>query len=154
MTRSPGFAAAAAATLALGIGANTAIFSVVYSVLLRPLPYPGSDRIVSVGETDAAGHEMRLCDPNFRDMREQNRTLAAFAEHSSWDASVAGGSGPVRATRAVVSGDFFGALGVQPALGRAFADDEMRPAGTPAAVVSHVYWERYLSGERDLSTSR
>ena len=151
VTRSPGFAAAAAATLALGIGANTAIFSVVYSVLLRPLPYPGAERIVSVGETNATGHEMRLCDPNFRDMREQNRTLSAFAEHASWDASVAGGTEPVRATRAVVSRDFFGALGVQPALGRAFAEDEMRPGAAPAAVVSHVYWERYLSGERDLS---
>src|SRR5262245_41304532 len=89
VTRSPGFAAAAAATLALGIGANTAIFSVAYSVLLRPLPYPAADRIVSVGETNAARHEMRLCDPNFRDMHEQNRTLSAFAEHASWDTSVA-----------------------------------------------------------------
>jgi putative ABC transport system permease protein len=151
VTRSPGFSAAAAATLALGIGANTAIFSVVYSVLLRPLPYPASERIVSVGEANEARHEMRLCDPNFRDMREQNRTLAAFAEHASWDASVSGGTEPVRATRAVVSRDFFAAMGVQPVLGRVFAEDEMRPGGTPAAIVSHIYWERYLSADRDLS---
>jgi putative ABC transport system permease protein len=151
LTRSPGYFAAAAATLALGIGANAAIFSVVHSVLLRPLPYPAPDRIVGVSETDAKGHEMALCDPNFRDLREQNRTLGAFAEYTSWAASVSGGSEPVRATRAVVSSDFFAALGTQPAVGRTFTAEEQAVGGPAAVIVSDGFWKRNLSAENDLS---
>jgi putative ABC transport system permease protein len=149
--RSPGYALPAAATLALGIGANAAIFSVVYSVLLRPLPFPNPDRIVAVSETNQARRPMALCDPNFRDMRERSRSLAAFAEYTSYPASVSGGSEPVRTERAVVSRDFFAALGVGPAAGRAFSDDELRVGGPAAVVVSHAFWDRYLSSERDLS---
>src|SRR5262245_10379118 len=151
LTRSPGYFAAAAATLALGIGANAAIFSVVHSVLLRPLPYPAAERIVGVAETDGTGHEMAFCDPNFRDMREQNRTLAGFAEHTSWVASVSGGSEPVRATRAAVSADFFAALGTQPTIGRAFTPEEQAVGGPAAVIVSDGFWKRQLSGEQDLS---
>jgi len=151
LTRSPGFSAASAATLALGIGANAAIFSVVYSVLLRPLPYPRSDRIVAVAEADSNGRTMPLCDPNYRDLRDQNRTLSAFAEYAAWPTSIAGGSEPVRATRAVVSADFFAAVGVLPAQGRTFSEDERRPGGVPAVIVSSSFWERYLQAERDLS---
>src|SRR5262245_41600176 len=151
LTRSPGYFAAAAATLSLGIGANAAIFSVVHSVLLRPLPYPAAERIVGVAETDGTGHEMAFCDPNFRDMREQNRTLAGFAEHTSWVASVSGGSEPVRATRAAVSADFFAALGTQPTIGRAFTPEEQAVGGPAAVIVSGGFWKRQRSGEHDLS---
>ncbi len=151
VTRSPAYTAAAAATLALGIGANASIFSVVYSVLLRPLPFPASDRIVGIAEADAAGREMALCDPNFRDLREQNRTLAAFAQYGAWETSVSGGREPVRATSATVSADFFAALGTQPATGRDFATEERTENGPPAVIVSHGFWRRVLSGETDLS---
>jgi putative ABC transport system permease protein len=151
LVRSPGFALSAAATLALGIGANAAIFSVVYSVLLRPLPFPDPERIVSVSEADASRKPMALCDPNFRDLRERSRNLAAFAEWTAYPVSVSGGSEPVRTTRAVVSRDFFSALGTPPAEGRAFSEDELRVGGPAAAVVSQSFRERYLSGERDLS---
>jgi predicted permease len=151
LARSAGFSASAAATLALGIGANAAIFSVVYSVLLRPLPYPNPDRIVSVSEADASKRPMALCDPNFRDMRERGRSLQTFAEYTSYDVSVSGGSEPVRATVGVVSSDFFPALGAQPAIGRVFDGDELRVGGPAAVVVSRAFWDRYLSGERDLS---
>jgi putative ABC transport system permease protein len=151
LVRSPGYFAVAAATLALGIGANAAIFSVVHSVLLRPLPYPAPNRIVGVAETNAAGREMALCDPNFRDLRDQNRTLAAFAEYTAWAASVSGGSEPVRATRAVVSADFFAALGTRPVMGRSFIAEEQGVGGPPAVIVSDGFWKRLLSGENDLS---
>lgn len=151
LARRPGFALPAAATLALGIGANAAIFGVVYSVLLRPLPFPSPERIVSVSEADASRKAMALCDPNFRDLRERNHGLAAFAEWTAYPVSVSGGTEPVRTTRAVVSSDFFAALGTPPAEGRAFAGEELRPGGPAAVVVSHAFRERYLSGERDLS---
>ena len=151
LARSPGYFAAAAATLALGIGANAAIFSVVHSVLLRPLPYPSPDRIVGVAETDAKGREMALCDPNFRDLQEQNQTLGAFAEYTAWAASVSGGSEPVRATRAVVGSDFFAALGTSPARGRTFTSEEQAVGGPAAVIVSDGFWKRNLSGENDLS---
>ena len=149
--RSPAYSAAAAATLALGIGANAAIFSVVYSVLLRPLPFPEPDRIVAVAEADSDGRAMPLCDPNFRDLREQNRTLAAFAQYAAWAASVSGGRDPVRATHATVSEDFFAALGTQPAVGRVFTPEERSQGGPPAVIVSDGLWRRFLSGEEDLS---
>jgi putative ABC transport system permease protein len=151
LARSPGFAAAAILTLALGMGANTAIFSVVHGVLLKPLPYPRPEQIVDVSELDAKGRRMNLCDPNFRDLKEQNRSLGAFAEWSAWPVSVSGGSEPARVIHTAVSSEFFAALGVQPTLGRAFAAEELQTGGVPAVVVSHSFWERFLSAERDLS---
>jgi len=151
LSKSPGFVVAAIATLALGIGANTAIFSVVYGVLVKPLPFPDSGRIVEVREQDATGRGMNVCDPNFVDLKARNRSLSAMAEWASWPASVTGGSEPVRVLRTTVSAEFFQALGVQPALGRGFAPDELRKGGPSAVLVSRSFWERFLSGERDLS---
>jgi predicted permease len=151
LARSPGFAAAAIMTLALGIGANTAIFSVVYGVLVKPLPYPDSGRIVEVREQDANGKTMRVCDPNFVDFKQRNRSLSALAEWASWPVSVSGGSEAVRVLTTSVSADFFPALSVQPSLGRGFAPEELQKGGPRAVLVSRSFWERFLSSERDLS---
>jgi putative ABC transport system permease protein len=113
-------------TLALGIGASTAIFSVVDAVLLRPLPYPNAQKIVRVWERTAKGHRIQLADPNFDDFRAQNHTLSALAEYFDLPLSVAGGTEPVRIPVAEVSQDFFKALGVQPFLGRLFVPQELR----------------------------
>src|SRR5438552_18786969 len=151
LAKSPGFTVPAILTLALGIGANTAIFSVVYGVLVRPLPYPDSGRIVELAELDGAGRRMNLCDPNFRDVKEQSRSFAALSEWASGITSVSGGSEPVRVLETVASADFFAALGTQPMLGRVFAAEELRTGGTPVVLVSHSFWERFLFGERDLA---
>lgn len=147
----PQFAATAVLTLALGIGAATAIFTVVYGVLLRPLPYPEPDRIVTVWEVDDDGSRMRLADPNFRDLREQNRTLQGLAEYSAWPQSVFNGDEAVQAMATLVSRDFFDVMGVQPFLGRTFVPDEQRQGASPVAVVSYAFWQRYLGGDPDLS---
>lgn len=147
----PQFAATAVLTLALGIGAATAIFTVVYGVLLRPLPYPEPDRIVTVWEVDDDGSRMRLADPNFRDLREQNRTLQGLAEYSGWPQSVFTGDEAVQAMTTMVSRDFFDVMGVQPSLGRAFSPEEHRQGASPVVVVSHSFWRRYLGGDADLS---
>ena len=151
LRKSPGFTGVAVATLALGIGAAASIFSVVEAVLLRPLPYREPERIVQVWEQTSDGHRMHLADPNFEDFRTQNRTFSSLAEYAWQLSSVSGGKEPVRMAIAAVSGGFFPALGVSPALGRGFVADEQREHGAPAAIVSYRYWQRYLGGAEDLS---
>ena len=151
LTKSPGFAAIAVLTLALGIGASTAIFSVVDAVLLRALPYPDPQKIVRVWEQAPDGHRMNLADPNFDDLRTQNSTFAGLAVWEDLLVSVSGGSEPVQVNIAEVSSGFFQALGVEPFRGRAFAPEEQRLHGAPAAIVSYRYWQRYLGGTTDLS---
>ncbi|MBV9267542.1 MAG: ABC transporter permease, partial [Acidobacteriaceae bacterium] len=154
LIKSPGFALIAVFTLALGIGASTAVFSVVDAVLLRALPYPKPQQIVRVWEQAADGHRMNVAYPNFEDLRAQNTTLAYLAGYGDLVTSVAGGSEPVRASVAAVTSGFFEALGVKPVRGREFASDEHRPHGTPAAIVSDSYWRRYLRGASNLSQFR
>ena len=151
LRKNPGFSWVAILILALGIGASTAIFSVIDAVLLRPLPYPHPQQIVRVWEQGADGNRMNLAGPNFEDLRAQNHTLSAFAEFGSWPASVSGGSEPVRLNIAAVSQDFFKALGVEPFRGRGFTPDEHLSHGSPAMIVSYGYWRQFLAGAADLS---
>ncbi|MGI8548150.1 MAG: ABC transporter permease [Gemmatimonadaceae bacterium] len=147
LSRSPGFATTAVVILGLGIGATTAIFTVVDGVLLRPLPYPQSDRIVSLRELDRKGQPMPVAGPNFSDVREQSRSFKALAEvGKSGPVSVTGGSEPVRSEKSAVSRDFFRVMGVQPVLGRAFVPDEQVVGAVPVVVVSHSFWQRSLEG--------
>src|SRR5215510_15037439 len=111
-------------TLALAIGATTAIFTVVYGVLLRPLPYPGADRLMAVWEVNHRGTYSRLADPNFDDFRDRNRTFSAMAKFTEWVTSVSGTAELVRANVATVTRDFFKVLGIQPAFGRSFTTDD------------------------------
>lgn len=154
LAKNPGFAVVAILTLALGIGASTAIFSVVDAVLLRPLPYPNPQQIVVVREKLANGHEPHLADPNFLDFRSQNHTLSALAMFASVPESVSGGSEPVRMNIGFVSQDFFKAIGVEPFRGRAFAPNELVEHGAPAILVSYAYWKQFLGGSEDLSQAR
>lgn len=154
LRQSPGFAAVAVLTLALGIGAATAIFSVVNAVLLRPLTYPRPQELVRIWERAPDGHRMNLSDPNFDDLRDQNGTLSGMAIYGYGTAAVSGGREPVRVEIAEVSRGFFPILGASPFLGRGFAPEEQRLHGTPAAIVSHAYWQRYLDGATDLSGRR
>jgi putative ABC transport system permease protein len=154
LAKSRGFAIVAVITLALGIGASTSIFSVVDAVLLRPLPYPNPQRIVTVWEQEPDGQRAHLADPNFLDFRAQNRTLSALAVFSYGPESVSGGSEPVRANVAYVSQDFFKALGVGPFRGRAFAPGELVAHGAPAMIVSYGFWQQFLGGAPDLSHIR
>ena len=154
LTKSPGFAAIAVLTLGLGIGASTAIFSVVDAVLLRALPYPNPEKIVRVWEQAPNGHRMNLADPNFADFRAQNDTFASLAAYEDLPSSISGGSEPVRVDIAEVSSGFFSTFGVAPVRGRLFSSDEQRLHGTPAAIVSYRYWRRYLGAAADLSQFR
>jgi len=151
LAKNPGFAVVAVLTLALGIGASTAIFSVVDAVLLRPLPYPNPQQIVTVKEQEAHGHRAHLADPNFLDFRSQNHTLAALATFSSGSQSISGGSEPVRVDVGYITQDFFKVMGVEPVRGREFAHDELVEHGAPAIIVSYGFWRQFLGGTDDLS---
>jgi predicted permease len=150
----PGFASLAILTLALGIGATTAIFSVVYGVLLRPLPYPEPDRIVAVFEVTSKGAPSRLADPNFDDFRDQSRSFRAIAKYSDFVVSVAGAAEPTRTRAAAVSPAFLGVLGVKPLLGRDFVAADARKGALPTLLVSHDYWRLRLGSPRELAPLR
>src|SRR5437868_11679374 len=152
LCKSPGFAAVAVVTLALGIGASTAIFSVIDAVLLRPLPYPHPEQIVRVWEQGPNGQRWNLADLNFKDFLKQNNTFSSFAEYTYGEpTSISGGSEPARVDVSAVSSGFFKSLGVEPFLGRSFVPEEQREHGAQAMIVSYGYWQRYLGGVRDLS---
>ena len=140
----PGFSVLAMLTLALGLGATTAIFSVVYGVLLQPLPYPQPDRLMAVWEVTRTGNHARLADPNFDDFRDQNHSFTALAKYRSGIAPVTGLAEPVRANLTVVSRDFFTVLETTPVVGRAFTPDDTHPGAQPVALISHAFWRTHL----------
>jgi putative ABC transport system permease protein len=153
LSKRPGLTAVAILTLALGIAATTAIFSVVYGVLLRPLPYSDPDRIVATFEINHHGGWSRLADPNFDDLRDQNRSFQVMAKYGADIASVSGGFEPTRSPIASVSPDFFKVFRVQPILGRSFTPADNRKGAAPVVVVSYGYWKEHLGAPRDLSQS-
>jgi putative ABC transport system permease protein len=149
LARSPGFAAVAVLTLALGIGANTAIFTVVNSVLLRPLAYAEPDRLVYVySELPAAGFDKYwLSQAEFRELQAN---VHAFSEVAAWqtseNANVAGVEAPIRTTSGTATAELFDVLGVPPALGRVFTRQEGLDQ-EPVTVVSHGLWQNLLGGD-------
>jgi putative ABC transport system permease protein len=140
-------------TLALGIGASTAIFSVVYGVLLRPLPYANANRIMAVFEVTSRGQPSRLADPNFDDFRDQNRSFQTIAKYDDYVASVSGTAQPTRTMVAHVSPGFLSVFGIQPMLGRDFSHGDAKIGAGRSALVSYGYWRQDLGAPTDLSQS-
>ena len=153
LQKDPGFTAVAVLTLALGIGATTAIFSVAHGVLLRPLPYPEPDRIVAIQEVTTKGRPARLADPNFADFRDHSRSFQAVAKYNDYVVSVAGGLSPTRTRIANVSAGFLEVLRVQPILGRGFTLSDDQAGAAPTLLVSQAFWTQHLGSTRDLSRS-
>jgi predicted permease len=152
LRKSPGFAVTTILTLALGIGATTAIFSLVNAVLLRPLPFPQQDRLVSLLELDqAAGATVpgHLSYPDFFDWRKQQHSFTAIASYRDNGATLTGAGDAQQLTSDVVSSDFFQVLGVHPMLGRDFLKSEEKP-DTHAAILSHQLWQSTFGGARDI----
>jgi putative ABC transport system permease protein len=154
LVKSPGFTIIAVLTLAVGIGANTAIFSVVHGVLLRPLPYPEPERIVRVWEQTSSGARVSVSFPNFLDWREQATGFDSMAAYQGGREAVLGGTEPVFADVFRVTRGYFDVFGVVPAVGRTFTAEEQRLGGVPAAVISDAFWTQNLGGTSDLQTRR
>lgn len=151
----PGFMLAAVLSLALGIGASTAIFSIVDGVLLRPLPYPEPDRLALLREVNERGVMIRVAEPNYLDVRARTRSLESIAQYAGGQVVVTGGSEAARAYAYWVSGDFFKTVGVQPFAGRAFLPEESKQGGNNAvAVVSYAFWQQRLGGRQDFAGTK
>src|SRR5271163_3871724 len=154
LRKNPGTAAVMIFTLALAIGASTAIFSVVYGVLLRPLPYADANRIMAIFEVTAKGTPARLADPNFDDFRDQNRSFGAIAKYDNYVTSISGTGQPTRSMIAHVSPRMLTVFSVHPILGRDFSDGDGKQGAARTALVSYGYWRQELGAPAELSQAR
>ena len=143
LRKNPSFAFLAALTLALGVGATTAIFSVLNGVVLRPLPFPESEQMVRVFGIDSKGQQMsNMADPTFDVLADRNRSFLAIAKVNSQSIGANIGEESTRLVVAGVSRDFFRVLGVRPAAGRFFVPEEQQFGAAPAVVISDGLWQR------------
>jgi putative ABC transport system permease protein len=147
LLKHPGITSVVILALALGIGANTAIFSVVDSVLLRPLPYEESDRLVFLNETSKSMDEISISYPNFTDWRNQNTVFEKIGVHNRSSYNLTGVGEAERIVTGQVSADMFAALRANPAMGRLFTNDEDKPGGAPVVVLSYQLWQRRFGGQ-------
>ncbi len=154
----PAFTLIAILTLALGIGATSAIFSVLRAVLLRPLPYDDPDRVVMVWNSWTGWPETWLSEPEVFDYRAGVSSFKQFAAYTTGSANLTGGRGPERVAVAQVTSEIFGVLGVRPVMGRGFLAEEGRSggqrdtdvSGNTVAVIGHSLWQRRFGGDRDI----
>jgi len=151
LRRSPTFAAASILTLALGVGANAAVFSLLNAVVFRALPFPESDRLVSVQLRDTRGapHPTRLSYPTFFDLRQANTLFEHFVCYRDEAFTLTGQGSAIRLAGEIVSWDLFAVLRVTPALGRGFVATEERP-GTRVAVLSHELWSGQFGADQSV----
>jgi putative ABC transport system permease protein len=149
MRKNPGFTVVAILTLALGIGANTAIFSVVHSVLLRPLPYPQGQQLIFIRqqETKLGIPDISFSVKEIEDYRAQNRTLSGLVEYHAMSFTLFGHGDPERVRTGVVSANYFDLFGVQPLLGRTFLPDDDKLDAPPVLLLSYEYWKNNFGSD-------
>ena len=150
MRKSPGFSAVAVLTLALGIGANTAIFSIVNGVLLNPLPFPHPQELTVLYEHTTNFEKSSISYPNFLDWQRTNSTFASMAAYRHEDFNITGSGEPERVRGGMVSAEFFPILGVKPLLGRLFVRDEDGLGAAPVALLAEGFWQRRFGSARDI----
>ncbi|HEX8490475.1 MAG TPA: ABC transporter permease, partial [Chthoniobacterales bacterium] len=147
LRKSPGFTLIAVLTLALGIGANTAIFSVIYAVLLQPLPYPEADRLMILTETDSNQPQISVSYPNYLDYRRDNTVFEhlAVSRRESYNLSGLEGRAPEQVQGGLVTANFFKVIGLNPQHGRVFTEEEDRVGGPMVCVISDRLWTRLFA---------
>jgi predicted permease len=146
LARNPGFATVAIGLLALGIGANSAMFSIVDTVLLKPLPFPEPERMVRLWESTPQGHNGTTT-LTFLDWKRQTELFDAVSVENSEKVAMATGGDPIRVSGKTVSADYFQVFGVSPQIGRAFAHGEDQPGAARVAVLSNVFWRKQFAGD-------
>ena len=147
LRRSPGFTAVSVITLAVGIGASTAIFSAVNPVLFRALPYPGADRLAVVTDRANDGSRVDVAFGNYRELAARLRSFASSAAFKAWQPTLSGKLEPERLSGQRVGAGFFKTLGVMPAIGRDFQADDDRPGGPSVVILSDALWRRRFGAD-------
>ena len=149
MQKNPGFTTVAILTLALGIGANTAIFSVVHSVLLRPLPYPQAQQLIFIRQQEKklGIEDLSFSVKEIEDYRTQNRTLSGLVEYHAMSFTLFGHGDPERVRTGVVSANYFDLFGIQPLLGRTFLPDDDKLGAPPVLLLSYEYWKNNFGSD-------
>jgi len=145
LLKKPGFTVIVVSTLALGIGANVALFSVVNSVLLNPLPFPHPEQLVTLDQSKPNFETGAIPYPNFRDLQKENRTFSSMTISRGFAFSLIGSGEAERVSARLVSADFFTVFDVKPALGRGFEPGEDEPGAGPVAIISADLWQRSLA---------
>ena len=154
LRKSPGFTLVAVLTLALGIGANTAIFSVVEGVLLRPLPYRDSDQLARVWSTSNRSSRDVSSYPDFKDWADQNHSFQQMAAYRGQSFNLSGGDHPERIRGLMITSKFFELLDVKPILGRAFTSDEHELGRNHVVLLSSALWQSHFAGDLRCSRSK
>ena len=154
--RSPMFTIVTLITVGVGVGANTAIFSVINGILLKPLPYPNSERLVSVGQSAPSLNlpDMSLAPADYFNFREENKTFEEFGAWTGDSVTVTGTSIPEQLQGVNVTQGTLNALGIQPVLGRVFTPADDSPEGPETVLLSYGYWQRRFGGDRPRSASK
>jgi putative ABC transport system permease protein len=150
LLKSPGFSAAAVITLALGIGANTAVFSVVDQVLLHPLPYPDSDRVVKVNPTYQGLPGEDSSPANYLDIASQSQSFTQMAASRGWPASLSAGERPERIRGTMATPSFFPLFGISPILGRGLLASDAQAGSDHVVVLGYGLWQRYFGADREI----
>ena len=154
LRKQPGFTAIAVITIALGVGANAAIFTVVDAVMLRPLPFGNADRVVVINERTPQFPVLSLSAENYRDVCREAATLQACGAFRNFTANMSGGSEPERIPAKMLTANMLPVLGVSPILGRGFTVEEDAPGGAPVAILSHALWQSRFGGRHDVTDER
>src|SRR5256886_3969965 len=152
LLKSPGFTVVAVITLGLGIGANTAIFSIVNAVLLRPLPYPAADRIMVLNESSGPKQDFSVALPDYFDWRNDNTVFEHLAATHKESRNLSGipGREPERVSCASVTRNFFNIIGLPPEIGRTFSEDEDKVGAPPVVVISDRLWQHAFNRDREV----
>src|SRR5688572_9695039 len=150
LLKNAGFTAVIVVTLGLGIGVNVALFSVINSVLLNPLPFPQPEQLVTLAQSKPNFETGAIPYPNFLDLQKENRTFSAMAVSRPFGFSLIGAGEPERVSARLVTADFFSVLGVTPTLGRGFAPGEDDPGAPPLVVISAGLWQHKFGAARDV----
>ena len=152
LLRRPAFTIIAVVTLALGIGANTAIFSAIYALLLKPLPWPELDRVVAIWDkSPSRGYEHNeVTMANYLDWQAQNQSFEQLALYNWWNVNLSGGDIPERVQGFTVTANYLDTLGVKPIMGRNFSPEENQPGKNKVAIISYNLWQRHFGGDPNI----
>src|SRR6476659_7577525 len=147
LRKNPAFTVLAVLMLSVGIGVNTAMFSVINAVLLQPLPYPVPDRIVWMNESGSEIRNRQVSYPNFVDCRARNQSFEAMSTFRGWGANITGSGAAEHLVARIVTANYYKVMRARPSLGRDFTAEDDKPGAAPVTVISYGFWQQHFAGD-------